>query len=229
MGENETRKPPRFSKYGKVFVYTLLALIVLQITATVATYGICKVNLFPKVCQYDDLYLMVSILVTVATLYPIGKSYHNRAMRIANRGVYAKPGQLSQAFQHTYQLINQMTRDDTTDAPGLITGLDRFKNEGWWVTIPADNSTEVWVDLYTFWQWLEKVEGMRQNGDRYPTARDRWEKLIGKNLWLAYCTILEQVGVLQFSTSDPRSKRYQGAIPWSVVEQYAKMRTPTRK
>lgn len=226
MGENETRKPSPFSKYGKVFIYALLALIVLQVTATVATYGICKVDLFPKVCRYDDLYLLVSILVAVFTLYPIGKSYHSRAMRIANRGVYAKPGQLSQAYQYTMQLV---TRVATEDEPGLITGLDRFANTGWWVTIPADNSTEVWVDQYTFWQWLEKVEAMRQTGDRYPTARDRWEKPIGKNLWMAYCTILEQVGVLQFTTSDPRSKRYMGAIPWSVVEQYAKMRTPTRK
>lgn len=224
MAENESRKPS--SKYSKLFAYVLLALIILQVTATVATYGICKVDLFPKVCQYDHLYLMVSILVTVATLFPIGKSYHNRAMRIANRGVYAKPGQLSQAYQYTMQLV---TKTVTEDTPGLITGLDRFTNTGWWVTIPAQGGVNVWVDQYTFWQWLEKVEAMRQSGDRYPTARDRWERVIGKSLWLAYCTILEEVGVLQFTTDDPRSKRYAGAIPWSVVEQYAKMRTPTRK
>lgn len=226
MADTETRKPPRFSKYGRLFAYVLIALIVLQVTAIVATYGVCKVDLFPEVCRYQHLYLMVSILVTVATLYPIGKSYHDRAMRIANRGVYAKPGQLSQAYQYTMQLV---TRTVTEDQPGLITGLDRFTNTGWWVTIPAQGGVNVWVDQYTFWQWLEKVESMRQNGDRYPTARDRWERVIGKSLWLAYCTILEEVGVLQFSTDDPRSKRYAGAIPWSVVEQYAKMRTPTRK
>jgi hypothetical protein len=222
----ETRRPSPLDKYGKLFVYILLALILLEVAALVAVYGICKVDLFPEVCRYDHLYLTVSILVTVLTLWPIGKSYHNRAMRNANRGVYAKPGKLDQAFQYTMQLV---TRTVTESEPGLITGLDRFQNTGWWVTIPAQGGTTVWVDQYTFWQWLEKVEAMRQNGDRYPTARDRWERVIGKSLWLAYCTILEEVGVLQFTTDDPRSKRYQGAIPWSVVEQYAKMRPPTRK
>lgn len=223
----ETKKPSPFSKYGKVFIYALLALFILQIVAWTAVYGICTIDLFPKVCRYDNLYLMVSIMVTVGVLLPIGRAYHNRAMRIANRGVYAKPGKLDQAFQYTMQLVTRVASDESP--AGLITGLDRFKRDGWWVTIPAQGGVNVWVDQYTFWQWLEKVEAMRQAGDRYPTARDRWERVIGKSLWLAYCTILEEVGVLQFSTDDPRSKRYQGAVPWSVVEQYAKMRPPTRK
>lgn len=225
----ETKKSSPLTKYGKVFIYTLLALLVFLLVAWAATFGICTLDLFPKVCRYDHLYLIVFIIVVVIHLYPIARSYHNRAMRIANRGVYAKPGKLEQSFNYTMQLVTRMAREDTTDQPGLIIGLDRFKRDGWWVPIPVQGGTTVWVDQYTFWQWLEKVEAMRASGDRYPTARDRWERVIGKNLWLAYCTILEEVGVLQLATDDPRSKRYAGAVPWSVVEQYAKMRPLTRK
>lgn len=224
----EKRRLSPLAKYGRVFGFGLIALVLFLIVGWLATYGICTLDIFPKVCRYEHLYLIVSILVTVIILSKIGGGYYNRAVRIVNRGVWRQPGQLNQAFGFTMQLVTRVATDEP-ESGGLITGLDRFKREGWWVPIPMNSGTTVWVDQYTFWQWLEQVEALRANGVNYPTSRNQWEKKIGKPLWLAYCRILEEVGVLPSTTGDPRGKRYVGAIPWSVVEQYAKMRPLTKK
>lgn len=224
----EYRRPSPLAKYGRVLGFGLIALSFFLATAWLVTYGLCTLDLFPKVCRYDHLYLIVSLLVAIVIFSKIGGAYYNRMLRILYRGVWVRSGPIDQAFNFTFRLVNQVATDEPQSS-GLITGLDRFKQEGWWVPIPMNAGTTVWVDQYTFWQWLEGVETLHLEGVSRPTSRKRWEKKIGRPLWLAYCTILEEVGVLSASTGDPRSKRYTGALPWSVVEQYAKIRPPVKK
>jgi hypothetical protein len=113
------------------------------------------------------------------------------------------------------------------ESPGLITGTQRFRKLGWWITIPLDGGRVVWVDRWRLWQWLIEVEGLRYQmesgeseiGERY------WEPRIGRPLWMAYMIILESTGAAETLTPDPRSRRYVGSgDAWGWVEEYERWR-----
>lgn len=176
-------------------------------------------------------YVTIAALVALFVLTPLAYTYRERAIRRASKGMWSRswhrgPGhELTATFNRVVKLAIQ--GEEEADPAGLITGTDRYKKLGWWIDLPIDGGTRIWVDRWELWRWLIEVEGLRYQlkPGESPIGRGYWEPRIGRELWMAYVIILESIGVADCRTGDPRSRRYRGSgDTWGVVEEYEKWR-----
>ena len=212
-------------KLPKIIEYTALSLIFTLPAAWLVLYAVCRSSWWRQVCNQDG-FMSVTILVIVLTLAPIGYIYRERALRRARRGMWAGGG-LAWG-QRAGRLYDNVTRlaFEPPEPEGEIVGQDRFERRGWWVWVPVGGGRQVWVDRRDFWQWLVEIEQAAQ-GMQFGASvigQRRWEPELGRERWMAYCDILLAVGAIEYSTADPRSRRYIPGAPWGRVEAYEQLR-----
>jgi len=213
-------------KTPKVIEYTLFSLIFTLPVAWASLFAVCLNDWLPGICEQDYNYPLLTILVVILTLAPLGFSYHERALKRARRGMWAKP----RTGQRIGQVFERLSRwaigPERTEPAEWVIGEERFEARGWWCWVEVDGGRTVWVDRGELWQWLLQVEQLRlilAPGES-PISQRRWEPELGRELWMAYCDILEAVGGVEYPTGDPRSRRYVSGAPWDRVEKYERLR-----
>lgn len=180
-------------------------------------------------------YVTLAGLVALGVLGPLGLSYRERALRRARRGMWAGSSwgaghELTTVFRRAVKFVIE-GETEPDQAPGLITGMQRFERRGWWVTVPALGGRAIWVDRYDFWLWLQQVEEMhpRMEPGESVIGERLWESRIGRPMWMAYVTILETIDATDCPTGDPRSRRYRPGLPWGRVEEFEQLRPSETK
>jgi hypothetical protein len=221
--------------FSKVFTYTLAAVIFTVPTAWLATHAACIVYETARLCYWPGLYPLVTTLAAMLVVAPVGLIYGERARRRAAKGMWQKvpgsgfgvQGGWLTTLERTAKVI--WGSDPTGEPPELITGEMRFDRRGWYIEVKSGR--RVWVDRWDLWQWLARVEALARKlpAGESPIGERRWQPVIGRDLWLAYMDILEQVGAVEYPTDDLRSRRYVPGQPWGRVEEFEKVRGSERR
>lgn len=232
--EDPTTRPTESTHPGlslpPIVRHTLAYIAAGSLAAWIAQILACYHGLW-SYCDFSHA-LTIAGLVALGTLAQLAYIYREKALRRARRGMWARGyrgHELAASFGRVAKLIWEGPAEENPagNAPGLITGTQRFQKLGWWITVPLNGGQAVWVDRGRFWRWLIEVEGLRYQmepgeseiGQRY------WERRIGRPLWLAYMQILETIGAAETQTPDPRSRRYVGeGDVWGLVEEYERWR-----
>ncbi len=183
---------------------------------------------WPAACEPIN-YPAAALATAVLVLAPIGAVYLERARRRAAKGMWQKVGAGGRGpgsgWLATFERSVRVMWGSEAEAPdSLITGEMRYERRGWWLSVKSGR--RVWVDRWCFWQWLWEVEALAQSlpAGESPIGERRWQPVIGRDLWLAYCDILEAVGAIEYATDDLRSRRYVRGQAWGRVEEFEKVR-----
>lgn len=220
-----------------IIKYILSSIIFISLAAWTGQGLLCYHRLWGW-CGREH-YITVAGLIALLVLAPIGLSYKQRALRRASRGMWSRSWHRGTGHEltATFTRVTRLVIGQEEEAPAgsgnaygphasIITGTDRYERRGWWIDLPLDGGTRIWVDRWELWRWLIEVEGLRyqlKSGES-PIGRGYWEPKIGRPRWMAYMIILEEVGAAETVTGDPRSRRYVGGDAWGLVEQFEKIR-----
>lgn len=237
-------------RFPKTLTYALASLAFTIPAAWLAVYGACIVWQGAPLCAWPGLYPLTAVLAALAVIAPIGLVYREKARRRASKGLWQKVKQGSgfgvSGWHATFERTVAVMWGSEAGQPELITGEMRYERRGWWLSVKSGR--RVWVDRWDFWQWLARVEALAEvqgsgsgvqgvdpipqtlnpkkeepTGES-PIGERRWQPVIGRDLWLAYMDILEEVGAVEYATDDLRSRRYRPGQPWGRVEEFEKVR-----
>lgn len=209
----------------KVIEYTLLSLLFTLPAAWLALYAACRQDWLLLPCRHPaDSFILLTVVIIILTLGPIGWSYHERALRRARRGMWARAGpSMGQTFERA---LRWAIGPERVEPEEWISGEARFEARGWWCRVEVGGGRKVWVGRGELWQWLLRVERLQATlgPGESPIGQRRWEAELGRERWMAYCDILEAAGGVEYPTGDARSRRYVPGAPWGRIETYERMR-----